>query len=50
MHDYAIGDRVYVGMTGIYRKLDYKKQGPYRMAEVFKIVHFNSNWGKKMIK
>ena len=27
-HDYAIGDWVYVKMTGIYRKLDYKKQGP----------------------
>ena len=27
-HDYEIGDQVYVEMTGIYRKLDYKKQGP----------------------
>ena len=25
MHDYAIGDRVYVEMTCIYWKLDYKK-------------------------
>ena len=33
-HDYAIGDQVYVEMTGIYRKLDYKKQGPYIIAEV----------------
>ena len=31
MHDYAIGKLVYVEMTGIYRKLDYKKQGPYRI-------------------
>ena len=28
-HDYTIGDWVYAEMTGIYRKLDYKKQGPY---------------------
>ena len=28
-HEYAVGDIVYVEMTGIYRKLDYKKQGPY---------------------
>ena len=34
--DYAIGDQVYAEMTGIYRKLDYKKQGPYRITEVFK--------------
>ena len=27
-YDYAIGDLVYVEMTGIYRKLDYRKQGP----------------------
>ena len=31
-HDYAIGDRVYVEMTGIYRKLNYKKQVPYRIT------------------
>ena len=23
-------------MTGIYRKLDYRKQGPYRITEVYK--------------
>ena len=34
-HDYAICDPVYVEMTGIYRKLDYKKQGPYRITELF---------------
>ena len=34
-HDYAIGDQVYVEMTGIYRKLDYRKQGLYRITEVF---------------
>ena len=34
-HDYAIGDIVYVEMTGIYRKLDFKKQEPYRITEVF---------------
>ena len=35
-HDYAIGDQVYVEMTGIYRKLDYKKKGPYIITGVFK--------------
>ena len=25
-HEYEIGDQVYVKMTGIYSKLDYKKQ------------------------
>ena len=30
MHDYAIGDQVYVEMTGIYHKTDYKKK-----SEVF---------------
>ena len=28
-HDYKIGYQLYVKMSGIYRKLDYKKQGPY---------------------
>ena len=27
-HDYAIGDQVYVEMTGIYRKMYYKKKVP----------------------
>ena len=35
MHDYTIGNQVYVEITGIYRKLYYKKQGPYRIIEVF---------------
>ena len=34
-HDYAIGNLVYVEMTGIYRKLDYSKQGSYIITEVF---------------
>ena len=34
-HYYTIGNRVYVEMTGIYRKLDYKKKGLYRITEVF---------------
>ena len=34
-HDYAIGNQVYVETTGIYRKLDYKKQGPCIITEVF---------------
>ena len=36
MHDYTVGYQVYVQMNGIYRKLDYKKQWPYRIIEVFK--------------
>ena len=34
MHDYAIGNRIYVKMTDIYLKLGYKRQGPYRINEV----------------
>ena len=34
-HDYKIGDKLYVKMSGIYRKIDYKKQGPYIITEVF---------------
>ena len=34
-HDYTIGDLVYVEITGIYRKLDYGKQGPYIITELF---------------
>ena len=34
-HVYAIGDQVYVEMTGIYRILDYKRQGSYIITEVF---------------
>ena len=45
-HDYAIGDRVYVEMTGIYRRLDYKKQGPYRITEVFTNGTFQFQRGK----
>ena len=35
MHDYAIRNQVYVEITDIYRKLDYRKQGPYRITEFF---------------
>ena len=31
-HDYIIGDQFYVEITDIYRKLDYKKEGPYRIT------------------
>ena len=34
-HYYAMGDIVYVEETYIYRKLDYKKQGPYITTEFF---------------
>ena len=35
MHNDATGNWVYVEMNGIYLKLDYKKQGPYRIKKVF---------------
>ena len=38
-HDYTVGDLVYVEITGTYRKLDDKKQGPYRIKEVFTNVN-----------
>ena len=34
-HGYAVGDLVYVEMTGIYQKIDNKKQELYIIAEVF---------------
>ena len=34
-HDYAIGDQFYVEMTGIYRRIDSRKQGPYIITKVF---------------
>ena len=34
-HDYAIGNQVYAEITGIYHKLDYKKQVHYIIPEVF---------------
>ena len=47
-HDYAIGDQVYVEITGIYCKLDYRKQGPYKITEVlingtFRVQHGQVN-------
>ena len=33
--DYAIGDHVYVKTTGIYFRIDNKKQGPYITTVVF---------------
>ena len=33
-HDYVVGDIVHVEITGIYRKIYYKKQGPYRITEI----------------
>ena len=36
MHDYTIGDQVYVEITGFYRTIDYKKKGLYIITEVFK--------------
>ena len=35
MHDYAIANLVYKEMPGIYHKIYYKKQGPYRITELF---------------
>ena len=34
-HEYDICDQVYVEMTRIYHKLEYRKHGPYRITEVF---------------
>ena len=34
-HEYAIAYLFYAEMTGIYRKLDYRKQKPNRITEVF---------------
>ena len=34
-HDNSIGNIVHVEITGIYRKLDYKKQWPYIITKVF---------------
>ena len=34
-HNYAIGDQFYVEMTGIYRRIDSRKQGPYIITKVF---------------
>ena len=34
-HDYAIGNQFYMEMTGIYGKLDYRKQVPNIITEVF---------------
>ena len=45
-HEYAIGDQVCVEMTGIYCKLDYRRQGPYRITEVFTNGTFQVQRGK----
>ena len=45
-HECAIGNQVYVEMTGIYRKLDYRKQGPYIITEVFKNGTFRVQLGQ----
>ena len=34
-HEYVIGNQVYVEMTEIYRKIDYKKQRLYKITLVF---------------
>ena len=46
MHDYAIDDQVYVEITGIYHKLDYKKQGPNIIKDYLQMVQFESNGDK----
>ena len=35
MYEYAVGNLVYVEMTGIYYKQHFKKQGLYIIKEVF---------------
>ena len=46
MHDFAIVNPVYVEMTGIYRKLDYKGKGLYRFTELFKNGTGWFQWGQ----
>ena len=45
-HEYAIGNWVYVEMTGIYRKPHYTKQKQYRITEVSQTVQFKFNGDK----
>ena len=45
-HDYAIGNQFYVDISGIYRKLDYKKQGPYIIKSVFTNGAVKVQWGQ----
>ena len=45
-HIYAIDNQVYVEMTGMHRKLDYKKQGPYIITEVFTNITFRVQLGQ----
>ena len=45
-HDYAISDRVYTEMTGIYQNIDYKKKGLYGITEVFTNGTFRVQRGK----
>ena len=45
MHDYTIGDKVYLEMTGIYHKLDYGKQVPFIITEVFYNGTVLFQWG-----
>ena len=46
MHDYGIGDQVYVEMTGIYQNIYYKKQEAYRTKELFTNCIFWVQQGK----
>ena len=43
MHDYAISNRVYVEITGIYLKLNYRKQNRIESHNSLKTVQFESN-------
>ena len=33
--EYTVGNLVYVGISGIYHKIDYNKYGPYKITKVF---------------
>ena len=46
MHDHEIGNQLYVKMSGIYRKLDYNKQGWYIITEVFPNFTVIVQWGQ----
>ena len=45
-HEYAIRNLVFLDMTGIYRKLNYSKQGPYRIIKSIYKWYSSSPAGK----
>ena len=51
VHDYTIDDQVYVEMTWIYQKLDYKKKDHIGSHKSLQVAQFESNGtSKRMYK